>query len=174
MNETIYAPWRTEFILGKREKGCVFCTRYKRKTDADDFILYRAKKNFIIMNLYPYNSGHVMIVPNRHLDTLAKMTPVERAEMMELAMACEVILKDKLKPQGLNMGFNFGGAGGAGIRDHLHLHIVPRWIGDTNFMPALFDTRVNPVNLRLTYDVLLPGFAKLAKKTKARERRKKK
>lgn len=88
MNESIYAPWRTEFILGKREKGCVFCTRYKRKTDRDDFILYRGKKNFIIMNLYPYNSGHVMVIPNRHISTLAEMRPAERAEMMELATQC--------------------------------------------------------------------------------------
>jgi ATP adenylyltransferase len=174
MNEMIYAPWRTEFILGEREKGCVFCTRYKRKTDADDFILHRGRHNFILMNLYPYNSGHVMIIPNRHLSTLAGMRPAERAEMMELAMECEVIIKDRLKPQGLNMGFNFGAAGGAGIRDHLHLHVVPRWIGDTNFMPALFDTRVNPVNLRLTYETLLPGFRKLSRKMKARARRREK
>jgi ATP adenylyltransferase len=174
MNETIYAPWRTEFILGRREKGCVFCTRYTRKTDRDDFILYRGKKNFILMNLYPYNAGHIMVIPNRHISTLAEMRPAERAEMMELAAESEVIMKQRLKPQGLNMGFNFGAAGGAGIRDHLHLHILPRWVGDTNFLPALYDTRVNSVDLPLTYDILLPGFEKLAGKMKACGRRKNK
>jgi ATP adenylyltransferase len=102
------------------------------------------------------------------------MRPAERAEMMELAAESEVIMKQRLKPQGLNMGFNFGAAGGAGIRDHLHLHILPRWVGDTNFLPALYDTRVNSVDLPLTYDILLPGFDKLAGKMKARGRRKKK
>jgi len=166
MNESIYAPWRTEFILGRREKGCVFCTRYKRKTDREDFILYRGRHNFILLNLYPYNSGHVLIIPNRHISTLTRMRPAERTELMELAAACEIIMKDRLKPQGLNMGFNFGGAGGAGIRDHLHLHVVPRWTGDTNFMPVICDTRVNSVDLRVTYDILLPAFEKLAKRKK--------
>jgi len=173
MNKTIYAPWRMEFVLGKREKGCVFCTRKKRKTDANDYILYRGKKNFIILNLYPYNSGHLMIVPNRHISTLAGLTPAERAEMMELAAASETIIKERLHPQGLNMGFNLGAAGGAGIRDHVHLHIVPRWVGDTNFMPALFDTRINSVDLVTTYETLLPAYEKLAKKMKSRALRKK-
>ena len=168
MDRTIYAPWRTEFVLGKRERGCVFCTRYRRKADREDYILYRGKKNYIILNLYPYNSGHIMIVANRHIENLAGLTPSERAEMMELAAQSEVILTERLKPQGLNMGFNFGSAGGAGIRDHIHLHIVPRWVGDTNFMPALFDTRVNSVDLVTTYENLLVGFEKLKKKLKVR------
>jgi len=168
MDRTIYAPWRTKFVLGKRERGCVFCTRYRRKTDREDYILYRGKKNYIILNLYPYNSGHIMIVSNRHIENLAGLTPSERAEMMELAAQSEVILTERLKPQGLNMGFNFGSAGGAGIRDHIHLHIVPRWVGDTNFMPALFDTRINSVDLLSTYENLLVGFAKLKKKSKPR------
>ncbi len=162
MNESMYAPWRTEYILGKREEGCVFCTRIKRNTDREDFILFRGDQNIIIMNLYPYNTGHIMIVPNRHLSTLNKLTPEERAELIELASLSQTVIMDRLQPQGLNMGFNFGPAGGAGIRDHLHLHIVPRWVGDTNFMPALFDTRVNSVDLPMIYDRLLPGFAKPA------------
>ncbi len=173
MNRSMYAPWRTEFILGRREKGCVFCTRAKRKTDDADFILYRGKRNYIILNLYPYNSGHIMIVPYRHINTLAGLTPAERAEMIELSAESEVILKQLLKPQGINMGFNLGAAAGAGIRDHIHFHILPRWIGDTNFFPAIGDTRVNSVDLQLTYDTLLQGYQKLARRIKARERRQK-
>jgi ATP adenylyltransferase len=161
MNKSIYAPWRTEFVLGPREKGCVFCTRYRRKTDRADYILHRGKNNYIILNLYPYNSGHLMVVCNRHIAALAGLTPAERAEMMELAAKCETILKKRLRPQGINMGFNLGSAAGAGIKDHLHLHIVPRWVGDTNFMPALFDTRVNSVDLVSTYETLLAGFKRL-------------
>ncbi len=160
MNESIYAPWRTEYILGKREKGCVFCNRIRRNSDKEDLILHRGTKNIIIMNLYPYNTGHIMIVPNRHISTLDKLTPDERAELIELASLSQVVIMERLQPQGLNMGFNFGPAGGAGIRDHLHLHIVPRWIGDTNFMPALFDTRVNSVDLPMVYERLRLGFAK--------------
>jgi len=152
----IWAPWREEFILGKKEKGCIFCRRLKRKKDKADLILYRGGKNFVIMNLYPYTSGHLMVVPYRHIGALSDLTPEESAEMMGLAARAMGGMKQTLRPDGFNLGINLGRAAGAGVEGHLHLHVVPRWAGDTNFMPAVGKTRVFSVGLQKTYDLLYP------------------
>lgn len=152
----IWAPWRETFILGRKEKGCIFCRRLKRKSDRADFILGRGGKNFIIMNLYPYTSGHLMIVPYRHLGELSQLEPEEAAEMMELASRSVEALKKAVKPEGFNLGMNLGRSAGAGIEGHLHLHVVPRWAGDANFMPVVGKTKIFSVSIEKTYDLLYP------------------
>jgi len=152
----IWAPWREGFILGKKEKGCIFCRRIRRKKDKPDLILCRGEKNIVIMNLYPYTSGHLMIVPNRHIAELSDLTPDESAEMVKLAGKSIGAMKKTMRPQGFNLGMNLGRAAGAGVAGHLHLHVVPRWAGDANFMPVVGKTKVFSVGLQKTYDLLYP------------------
>jgi ATP adenylyltransferase len=152
----IWAPWREAFILGKKEKGCIFCRRLKRKKDKADLILFRGKRCFVIMNLYPYTSGHLMIVPNRHIAELSALTPEESAEMMELAAKSIAAMKKTMWPEGFNLGMNLGRAAGAGVAGHLHLHVVPRWAGDANFMPVVGKTKIFSVGLQKIYDLLYP------------------
>ena len=152
----IWAPWREAFILGKKEKGCIFCRRFRRKNDKTDLILYRGEKSFVIMNLYPYTSGHLMIVPNRHIPLLSDLTPEESAEMMGLAVRAVKGMKKALHPEGFNLGMNLGRAAGAGVAGHLHLHLVPRWAGDANFMPVVGKTKIFSVGLQKIYDLLYP------------------
>ncbi|MGE5692224.1 MAG: HIT family protein [Candidatus Zixiibacteriota bacterium] len=152
----IWAPWREGFILGKKEKGCIFCRRLKRKKDKADLILFRGERSFVIVNLYPYTSGHLMIVPNRHISELSDLTPDESAEMVELAAKSIGAMKKTMRPQGFNLGMNLGRAAGAGVAGHLHLHVVPRWAGDANFMPVVGKTKVFSVGLQKIYDLLYP------------------
>lgn len=152
----IWAPWREAFILGKKEKGCIFCRRFRRKKDKTDLILYRGERNFVIMNLYPYTSGHLMIVPYRHISQLSDLTPEESAEMMGLAARAVEGMKKALSPEGFNLGMNLGRAAGAGVAGHLHLHVVPRWAGDANFMSVTGKTKVFSVGLQKIYDLLYP------------------
>ena len=126
--------------------------------DARALILARGEHCFVIMNAVPYASGHLMVVPYAHLDRLTDLTPEALAEMMELARAAQQVLSDAMKPHGFNLGMNQGSAAGAGIADHLHLHLVPRWSGDTNFMPVTGDVRVMPQSLEESYALLKPGF----------------
>ena len=158
MSKTIWAPWRIEYILGDKEEGCFLCTMFGEDSDRDNLILKRGKTCAVVMNRYPYTGGHLMVTPYRHLEHLNDMTPEERMELMDLSIEAVDILKAELNTDGLNLGFNLGGAAGAGLKDHLHQHIVPRWIGDTNFMPVLSDTRVMPQALMEQYDVLFPLF----------------
>jgi ATP adenylyltransferase len=157
----LWAPWRMEFILGSKQKGCIFCQLPKKKNDRQNLIIYRGKFHFIILNKFPYNNGHLMVVPYRHIKDLSKLTSKENAEMMHLSAVAIKALDKTMHPQGHNLGINFGAAGGAGIRDHLHLHIVPRWIGDTNWMPVLDGTKVMIEYLHETYDRLAPAIRKL-------------
>ncbi|MCI0331445.1 MAG: HIT domain-containing protein [candidate division Zixibacteria bacterium] len=152
----IWAPWREGFILGSKEKGCIFCRRLRRKRDKTDLILFRGRTSFVILNLYPYTSGHLMILPNRHIAALSELTAEESAEMMELAARAAEGMKRALHPEGFNLGMNLGRAAGAGVEGHLHLHVVPRWTGDANFMPVVGKTKVFSVGLRKTYDLLYP------------------
>lgn len=149
--ENLWAPWRIEYILGKKPKGCIFCDKPAENRDEENLILYRGKYHFIIMNAFPYNNGHMMVVPYRHTATLAGWAPEERQEMMELANLGVELLRKLMKPDGFNLGINMGLVAGAGVADHIHLHVVPRWNGDTNFMPVLSDTRVISEALRATY-----------------------
>ncbi len=152
--KAVFAPWRMEFLAGKKEKGCVFCNRINRKKDRPDLILYRGKYSFVILNKYPYNSGHLMVVPNRHIASFEILTPEERCEIFDLLAKTEGAIRRAMKPQGFNIGANLGKAGGAGIEDHLHFHVIPRWLGDTNFWPVISETKSMPLHLRTTYDLL--------------------
>jgi ATP adenylyltransferase len=152
--KVIFAPWRMEFINGKREKGCVFCTRFRRKQDRKDLILDRGEFSFVILNKYPYNNGPLMVVPYRHIASLEELTPEEFHEMFSFLSQAERTMKKCMKPQGFNMGINLGKAAGAGIEDHLHIHLVPRWLADTNFWPVVAETKSMPQHLMKTYDLL--------------------
>lgn len=160
-DKTIWAPWRAEFILGKKEKGCIFCKRLKRKDSVKNLIVYRGEKSFVILNKYPYNPGHAMVVPKRHVAHIEKLTAVEAAEFFELTRLTVKLMKKALKPHSLNIGMNLGRSSGAGIPEHLHMHIVPRWNGDTNFMPVIGLTKVVSVPLEPIYDAIKKEFDKL-------------
>jgi len=161
-----WAPWRISFILGPKEKGCIFCKLPRKKDDRKNLILYRGRYNFVLLNKYPYNNGHLMVVPYRHLKELNRMSRAENAEMMELCGVTAKALENSMHPQGHNLGMNLGSAGGAGIKDHLHMHVVPRWVGDTNFMPILADTKVLVEYLEDTYDRLAPEISKIKRRKK--------
>ncbi len=158
MKKTIWAPWRIEYILGDKTGGCFLCNMFAAGNDRENLLLRRGTTCAVVMNRYPYTSGHLMVAPYRHLEHLNDLSPEERIEMTDLSIETVEILKAELKPDGLNLGCNLGGAAGAGLKDHVHQHIVPRWIGDTNFMPVLSDTRVMPQALMEQYDVLFPLF----------------
>lgn len=158
MKKTIWAPWRIEYILGDKEEECFLCRMFAEKNDRENLLLKRGKTCAVVMNRYPYTGGHLMVTPYRHLAHLGDMTPEERLEMMDLTIMAVEILKAELKPEGLNLGYNLGAAAGAGLKDHIHQHIVPRWVGDTNFMPVIGDTRVMPQALMEQYEALYPLF----------------
>jgi ATP adenylyltransferase len=145
--ENLWAPWRKEFILSEKEENCFFCEAIKDNQDRKNLVLYRGKECFCILNKYPYNNGHLMIVPKMHKDDLSKLNDSEMLELLTLSRDVKNILAKKLKPEGFNLGINFGKVAGAGMEDHIHLHIVPRWTGDTNFMPVIAETKVIPQSL---------------------------
>jgi ATP adenylyltransferase len=145
---------------GSTDAGCIFCDATPGR---DDLILIRGRVTFVILNLYPYNSGHLMVVPARHVATLAQTTADEQAELMRFTRHAEIALTEVYTPQGLNIGVNLGRAAGAGVVDHLHVHLVPRWNGDTNFMSVIGETRVLPEDLSETAKRLRPVFERLSK-----------
>jgi len=151
--KTLWAPWRIDYITGQKEEGCVFCDNPKEANDKKNLILYKGESSFIIMNRYPYSNGHLMAVPYRHTNKMSELDDKEKLELMNLTTKCIEILK-VMNPDGFNIGMNLGTAGGAGIDDHLHFHIVPRWNGDTNFMPLIADVKVMPEYLEDTYVTL--------------------
>jgi len=158
----LWSPWRMEYVKREKEKGCVFCNRIKQNDDKKNLILIRYKYSFVIMNLYPYNNGHLMVVPYRHVSDYGSLKEIERNEIAELTNLSIKVMKNVLNPQGFNIGMNIGSIGGAGIADHLHQHIVPRWEGDTNFMPIIGHTKVIVDSLNETYNDLKIGFSKLS------------
>ncbi len=151
--KVLWAPWRLKYITGDKEEGCIFCKKPKEGNDKDNLILYTGETSFIIMNRYPYSNGHLMTVPYKHTNNFSDLTQEERLELMDLTAKCLDILQ-VIKPEGFNIGMNLGKTGGAGIDDHLHFHIVPRWSGDNNFMPVIGDVRVMPEYLEETYETL--------------------
>jgi ATP adenylyltransferase len=160
--EHLWSPWRLAYITGGAGPGgCVFCAALE-DADAQNLILYRGSTCFVILNLFPYNNGHLMVVPNRHIATLGSATPDELSELIELTRRAEIALTEAYAPHGLNMGINLGKPAGAGILDHVHMHVVPRWNGDTNFMTVVGRTRVLPEELPATAKKLRPAFARLA------------
>lgn len=156
----MWAPWRMEFITDKtKPEGCVFCTLLKEKEDKKNLILHRGEKVFVILNKYPYNNGHLMVVPYKHTANLNELSAEESKALMHITTFTVEALKKSYKPEGFNLGMNLGASGGAGIREHLHMHIVPRWVGDTNFMPIIAETKSMPQHLEASFDELKPIFA---------------
>ena len=158
MSRPLWAPWRIEYIRGEKNDDCFLCQIFAAKNDRENLLLSRGKTCAVIMNRYPYNSGHLMVAPYRHTANLDGLTPEENLEMAELTALAVTVLRDVMTPQGFNIGINLGEAAGAGLKDHLHQHIVPRWTGDTNFMPVLGGPRVMPEALEATYDLLSKLF----------------
>ena len=159
--ERLWAPWRLAYVTSASGEptGCIFCNI----TDPgrSDLIVARGRLSFVILNLYPYNNGHLMVVPNRHVPNLASMEPDELAELMQLTRRSEIVLTEAYRPQGINVGINLGRPAGAGVADHLHVHLVPRWNGDTNFMTVVGNVRVVPEALDATKAKLEPIFDRL-------------
>jgi ATP adenylyltransferase len=154
----IWAPWRIEYVRSAKQVGCIFCDKPKEKKDAANYILYRGKLNFVMLNAYPYNPGHLMVVPYRHAAGLELLKDAERDEHYKLVSRCVEVLKEALKPAGFNIGSNLGKVAGAGIDDHFHSHIVPRWNGDTNFFTVVGDVRAVPQALADSYQQLAGKF----------------
>src|SRR4051794_32875599 len=150
----LWAPWRMEFIKGKPPAGCVFCTLPAETNDRENLIVFRGKESYIILNKYPYNNGHVLIVPNVHVANFVEVPDTALTEMNSLAKKAMRALDASYQPQGYNIGVNQGEAAGAGVKHHIHLHIVPRWSGDTNFMPVLAETKSLPQHLMKSFDDL--------------------
>ncbi len=157
----LWAPWRIEYILSKKDGGCIFCELPAEDKDRDNLIIHRASKNFVIMNRYPYNNGHLMVVPYFHTSSFEGLDTVSLTEMMELTRACTDALTSVMRPEGFNIGLNMGAAAGAGIHEHLHMHIVPRWVGDSSFMAVLDEVKIMPEHLKETYDKLNMAFKKI-------------
>ena len=156
--EHIWSPWRYKYIASAdKETGCVFC-RARDGSDSDSLIVYRGDLNFIILNLYPYTSGHLMIVPYEHTASLAAASRETTTEMMEMAKRAQTALEAEYHPDGFNIGMNLGRSAGAGVADHIHLHVVPRWTGDANFVSIVGETRVLPEDLTMTYEKLKKHF----------------
>jgi len=158
MNKNIWAPWRIEYILSNKQAGCFLCSMFAEENDRENLLLKRGKTMAVVMNRYPYTSGHLMVTPYRHIEKIQDLTPEERIELTDLTIETVTILQTALHPDGINLGFNLGEAAGAGLKDHIHQHIVPRWNGDTNFMPILAKTTVIPQALLEQYDILKPLF----------------
>lgn len=157
--QQLWAPWRLQYILqGEPEEGCIFCIKPKQDKDRENLILYRSNHAFIIMNLFPYNNGHLMIVPYGHVQDLDGIGDDILLDLLKLTRKAQNIMKQVFAAQGFNIGINVGKAAGAGIDEHVHIHIVPRWAGDTNFMSVLADTKVIPQHISAAYDLLLPFF----------------
>jgi ATP adenylyltransferase len=157
--QTIWAPWRIAYILSEKAQGCFLCQKARQvEYDDENFVLCRRTHAFVLMNMYPYNNGHLMIAPYAHVSSLTELQPHELQDVFCLAQLCESVLARVIQPEGFNMGINLGKVAGAGVEDHLHLHIVPRWHGDTNYMTAISETRVIPQQLEETYGLLRAGF----------------
>ncbi len=156
--EQIWAPWRIQYIEMEKPEGCFLCERLGQNNDALNYILYRGDKNFIILNGYPYNPGHLLVSPYRHVANLEELTEEERHEHFEIVSRSIKVLRQVFNPGGFNIGINAGKVAGAGIDDHFHTHVVPRWQGDTYFMGVLVDTRVLPEALAGTYQKLRGKF----------------
>ena len=155
-NRPLWAPWRIEFIRSPKPCGCFLCGNEapNQGKEEEALIVYRGKSVFVILNRYPYNSGHLLIAPYRHAGDISELTAAERHELIDVTAEAKNILAELLRPEAYNVGFNLGKAAGAGVADHLHCHIVPRWNGDTNFMPVLADTRCVPEALEATAELI--------------------
>jgi len=158
--EHLWSPWRYRYISAVDDQpGCVFCLVLAQGKDADNFIIHRARLNFVILNLFPYTSGHLMVAPYAHVGSLASVDSATSTEMIELAKRAQLALEAEYRPDGFNIGMNLGRSAGAGVAEHVHLHVVPRWSGDANFVSIVGETRVLPEDLATTYEKLKKHFA---------------
>lgn len=157
----LYSPWRLDYILGEKPGDCVMCRFQQLGSDKENLILYRGKSCYVMLNRYPYNNGHLMIVPFEHKSDISNLNPDTWMEMSELIRSTEMILKQAYHCEGLNIGLNLGCAAGAGIAEHLHVHLVPRWHGDSNFMSVVSGQRVIPESFESAWQRLQPLFDKL-------------
>ena len=154
----IWSPWRMEYIENSKVDGCIFCMAQEKEDNAENLIAFRGERSYVILNRYPYTSGHLMVVPFEHQASLEDLDSETRAEMIELTSRCMTVLRKIYTPPAFNMGANIGEAAGAGVKDHVHIHIVPRWAGDTNFMSTVGELRVLPEALEDTYQRVRQGF----------------
>lgn len=157
--ERLWAPWRMEYIHKGRAEECIFCKAIDGGRER--YVLRQEELAFVIMNTYPYNNGHVMVAPKRHTGEIKDLSDDEMLAMFKLVEMVIGVIKDTMRPEAFNVGMNLGRLAGAGVEDHIHIHIVPRWLGDTNFMPVFFDTKVVSQSLKETYSILRRGFNKI-------------
>jgi ATP adenylyltransferase len=159
--DRLWSPWRYRYVsTTSPDNPCIFCAKLAEHKDEENFIVLRAEHNFVLLNLYPYTSGHLMVAPYAHVPSLAQTLPEARAEMIELTARAEKALRVLYKPDGINLGMNLGEAAGAGVAGHIHMHVLPRWVGDAGFMSTVSETRILPEELPVTYQRLKAEFAK--------------
>ncbi|MCS7315349.1 MAG: HIT domain-containing protein [Bryobacterales bacterium] len=155
----LWSPWRYQYVSREAPRECIFCVKAAEQRDAENFVLARARHNFLLLNLYPYTTGHLMIAPYRHVATLAQADAETLEEMIRLAQLAEAALDEVYRPKGFNVGMNIGECAGAGVAGHIHMHVLPRWPADSNFLTTIGETRVLPEDLGTTYRRLLPPLA---------------
>ncbi len=160
--DRLWTPWRYAYVSKTAPRGaCIFCEKGRSGDDEENLVVYRAERNFILLNLYPYNNGHIMIAPFEHVATLEEAHEETALEMMRLVRAAEGVLRRVYRPKGINLGMNIGACAGAGVAGHIHMHMLPRWPGDVSFMTTVGETRVIPEDLATTYKKLSEAFAGL-------------
>lgn len=156
--KTMWAPWRMEYIQGRKDDGCIFC---KAIFEQDELTLYKGSTTLVVMNKYPYINGHLLAAPNRHISSLEQLSKREKGDLLQTVDQSIAVLKTTMHPEGFNVGLNLGKVAGAGVETHLHFHIVPRWLGDTNALTVFAEVRVIPEHLKSTYNSLKPYFDKI-------------
>lgn len=156
--KVLWAPWRMEYILSDKEDGCFLCDAVQESPSEENLLLYRTEHSMVVMNRFPYNNGHILVAPVVHTADLSDLTETQYHETMELFRFSLKVLEKSIDPEGFNAGLNLGKTGGAGLEEHVHFHVVPRWNGDTNYMPVISGTRVIPEALKETYRALKPLF----------------
>lgn len=157
----LWAPWRMDYVTSPKSGANIFEEKMNSDNDRENLVLFRGKLSFILMNLYPYNNGHLLIAPYRKVNSMERLDSDESSEIMKLSQESMRVLRESMNAEGFNMGLNVGKAAGAGIEEHLHFHIVPRWNGDNNFMPSVGNTKVMVQGLEDTYDMLKPEFDRI-------------
>jgi ATP adenylyltransferase len=160
--ERLWAPWRLEYIKGPKPDECIFCAGVAAGDDAEKYVVHRGEHCFAMLNAFPYNNGHLMVSPYRHVPSIEELDEPELLELMTMAQASVSALRSAYRPEGFNLGVNQGKIAGAGVEDHVHLHVVPRWAADTNFMPVIADTRVLPQSLDDSYRAITTAFESAA------------
>ncbi|MFC1484348.1 HIT domain-containing protein [Candidatus Neomarinimicrobiota bacterium] len=159
--DRLWAPWRMEYILSPKDGDeCIFCDKPAADSDRENLIIYRGEHSFVMMNLFPYNNGHILVAPYQHTAELDDLLPEVQQEMLALSTRAMGIMRQEMRAEGFNFGANIGAAAGAGIEPHVHLHVVPRWTGDTNFMPVIAKAKVQVQSLQETRDLLAEAYEK--------------